>query len=228
MPPAPYNKTPLRRSTRASSPSEDSIVVDTTPPPARRQAIKSTPPSRTPETRKRKIDFQSLHNYGFQGAPPAIPKAPKQNAPIAKKARVSTVKKALNSAKEIQATIQELQSEDEEDIYEEKQKTSGKHAWWWKFYNIKTLSTTYDKGRGRNKRQTFNEKYTCTLCQSFHRLASKLGTLTSAMSNHIEVDHKRHKDKGEALASQVKQAGISKYLKEKDDELPQFKEAMVN
>jgi hypothetical protein len=105
---APYNKTPLRCSTRASSPSENSIVVDSTPPPARRQAIKNTPPSRTPETRKRKINFQSLHNYSFQGAPPSTPKAPKQNTPIAKKARVSTIKKAQNTTKEIQSIIQEL------------------------------------------------------------------------------------------------------------------------
>jgi hypothetical protein len=40
------------------------------------------------------------------------------------------------------------------------------------------------------------------------------------MSNHIKVNHKRYKDKGEALTSQIKQAGISKYLKEKDNELP--------
>jgi hypothetical protein len=63
----------------------------------------------------------------------------------------------------------------------------------------------YEKGRGKNKIQTFDEKYICTLCQSFYRLASKLGTLISAMSNHIEVDYKCYKDEGEkAYTNQVK------------------------
>ena len=47
------------------------------------------------------------------------------------------------------------------------------------------------------------------------------------MSNHIEINHKRREDKGEAT-NQVKQTGISKYLKGKEQELPEFKEAMVD
>ena len=226
MAPTPRNRTPLRRSTRVSSPAKESIVVDTTPRTSR-QAVESTPPSQTPETRKRKIDFYSLHNYGFQGAPPSTPKPPNDKAPITKKPRVSAAEKALNAAKEMEATIQELQSENEDDLDREKKKPSGKHAWWQKFYNIKTLTTTYEKGRGRNKTKAFDEKYTCTLCQDFYRLASKLGTSTSAISNHIEINHKRREDKGEAT-NQVKQTGIGKYLKGKKQELPEFKKAMVD
>jgi hypothetical protein len=131
MAPIPTNRIPLRRSTRFSSPAEESIVVNTIPQ-ASRQAVKSTTPSRTPETRKRKIDFQSLHNYDFQGSPPSTPKPSKSVAPIAKKARLSAAEKTQSSVKKSQSqvTIDEEISENEKDLNQEKKKNgAGKRAW---------------------------------------------------------------------------------------------------
>ena len=97
MPPTPRKGTPLRRSTRATSPAEDSIAIDTTPQ-ASTQAIESTTPSRTPETRKQRIDFYSLHNYGFQGPELSTPKPSKPTIPPAKRARTAEKSQAVKES----------------------------------------------------------------------------------------------------------------------------------
>jgi hypothetical protein len=65
---SPTRSTPLRRRRRrSSSPPEESITVNT-PPQAQSaaKALETTPEAtQTPETRKRQIDFHSLHNFGF-------------------------------------------------------------------------------------------------------------------------------------------------------------------
>ena len=72
MPFTPAPSTPLRRLIRQnSSPPENTIIVDSIPPIRASKAIANTtntppPPLKTtPNTRKRKIDFYSLYNYGF-------------------------------------------------------------------------------------------------------------------------------------------------------------------
>jgi hypothetical protein len=95
----PHKETPLRRSTKVSSPAEDFIVVDTTPQSST-QAAKSTTPTRTTATRKRQIDFYSLHNYGFQGPDITSLKPSKPTTPIAKRARLFTAEKSQSSVKE--------------------------------------------------------------------------------------------------------------------------------
>jgi hypothetical protein len=88
---------------------------DTTPQSST-QAAKSTTPTPTPETRKRRIDFYSLHNYGFQGPDISSPKPSKPTTPIAKRARLFTTEKTQSSVKESQsqATIEEdIQPEEE-------------------------------------------------------------------------------------------------------------------
>lgn len=231
MAPIPTSRTALRRSIRFSSPAEESIVVDTTPPVSR-QAVESAPAPRTPETRKRQIDFQSLHNYGFQGTPPSTPKPSKSVAPIAKKARLSAAGKTPSSVKEsqAQATINAEISEDEEDLnQEEKKNGAGKRAWWWKFYTISTLTMTYKKGRGKRTTEAFDEKYTCTLCKNFHRTASKLGGSTTGLSDHIIDDHKRHDNEGEGTNSNgIKQTGLGRFLKGKEEKSTEFEEATVD
>jgi len=210
MPPTPRKGTPLRRSTRVSSPAEDSIVIDTTPQ-ASTQAIESTTPSPTPETRKRRIDFHSLHNYGFQGPELSTPKPSKPTAPPAKRACLSTAEKSQASIKESQsqAIIDDIQSEEEDINKEKKRNGTGKRAWWWKFYTVSTLSTTYKKGRGKRTVEALDEKYTCTLCKAFHRKASNLGGSTTGLSDHIIEDHKRYENEGEAIGSNgIKQTGL--------------------
>jgi hypothetical protein len=116
MAPTPYKETPLRRSTRVSSPAEDFIVVDTTPQSST-HAAKSTIPTRTPETRKRRIDFHSLHNYGFQSPDISSSKPSKPTTPITKRARLLAAEKTQSSVKESQsqATIdKDIQSKKEE------------------------------------------------------------------------------------------------------------------
>jgi hypothetical protein len=230
MPPTPRKGTPLRRSTRVSSPAEDSIVIDTTPQ-ASTQAIESTTPSRTPETRKRRIDFHSLHNYGFQGPELSTPKPSKPTTPPAKRARLSTAEKSQASIKESQsqAIIDDIQSEEEDINKEKKRNGAGKRAWWWKFYTISTLSTTYKKGRGKRTTEALDEKYTCTLCKAFHRKASNLGGSTTGLSDHIIEDYKRYENEGEAIGSNgIKQTGLQRFLKEKEAKSPEFEEAMVD
>lgn len=129
-----------------------------------------------------------------------------------------------------QATINEEISEDEEDLNQEKKKNgAGKRAWWWKFYTVSTLTTTYKKGRGKRTTETFDEKYTCTLCKNFHRTASKLGGSTTGLSDHIIDDHKRHENEGEGTTSNgIKQTGLGRFLKGKEEKSPEFEEAMVD
>jgi hypothetical protein len=107
---------------------EDFIAVDTTPRTFRAsRAAENTPPeaSRTPSTQKRRIDFKSLHNYGFQGPPSTSPKP----SPLAKKARVNGPKKNQNHVKESsQATSimeEDIQEEEVEQEEIERKKSNG-------------------------------------------------------------------------------------------------------
>jgi hypothetical protein len=57
------------------------------------------------KTRKRQIDFHSLHNFGFQGPPPALLKLIKSGPPT-KRARVNAAKSSQKFiANLLQATI---------------------------------------------------------------------------------------------------------------------------
>jgi hypothetical protein len=130
----PSQSTPLRRLLCiTSSPSNNLIVVNTTPRPSYTPiASKTTNPDyetvvESPITRKRKLDFRSLHKYGFQGPPLASSKS----CPPAKKARIRAATKAheLSQAALIPEELEEEEGEDE-DIPEKKKKTNaaGKRA----------------------------------------------------------------------------------------------------
>ena len=185
-----------RRITREED--EDTITVDTPLQPSRTTNTSLDTPN-TPTTRKRKVDYTNLHNFGFQGRPPPSPK------PLAKRARVSNTGASQEAS---QATIIPEESENEEDnediLEEKKQKqanASGKRAWWWKYYTSKTLTSKYDKGKGKIKERVFDEKYTCNICKNFDRLASKLKGSTTALSNYIQVDYKYSDDSSGSMAS---------------------------
>ena len=131
MPSTPKQNTPLRHSLRHSSiqpEEEESIILDYTP----LQTSKSTrnsniPPPRTPEMQKRKLDFKSLYNYGFQGPPkPVSPKL----APPAKKARIIAIEDSQASS---QALSIPDNNDRDKDILEEKKRqpnAAGKRTWW--------------------------------------------------------------------------------------------------
>jgi hypothetical protein len=61
-------------------------------------------------------------------------------------------------------------------------------------------------------------------------LALKLSGSNTALSQHIEVYHKRQKDEGEGTTSsdQTKQTRLGKYLNGQDSELPPFEDAIVD
>jgi hypothetical protein len=55
--------------------------------------------------------------------------------------------------------------------------------------------TTFEKGRGKTKVTTPDEKYICKLCTNakpFFRLASKLKGVASALKDHVEQKHRKH------------------------------------
>jgi hypothetical protein len=124
MPSTPALSTPLCRLIRQnSSPLKNTIIVDFTPYRATKASkaianITNTPPPPlkiTPNTRKRKIDFYSLYNYGFQGPLPALPKP----SPLAKKSRIV----ALNAQELSQLSLSLIEEEVlNEDILEEQKK----------------------------------------------------------------------------------------------------------
>ena len=60
---------------------------------------------------------------------------------------------------------------------------------------------------------------------NFNYLSLKLSGSNTALSQHIEVYHKRQKDEAEDTTS--KQTGLGKFLKGKDQEQPPFEDAMV-
>jgi hypothetical protein len=85
--------------------------------------------------------------------------------------------------------------------YEEEEKSRPrKRAWWWEYFEIMTLSTTFQKGKGKKTVTTLDERYTCKLCKNarpFIRLASKLYGAASAMKDHVENKHKKYENNDE-------------------------------
>ena len=125
MPSTPKQNTPLRYSLCYSSiqpEEEEPIIVD------KSTRNSNIPPPRTPETWKRKLDFKSLHNYGFQGPPkPVLPKL----APPAKKARIIAIKDSQASS-QVLSIPDNNEVVENEDIPEEKKRqpnASGKRTW---------------------------------------------------------------------------------------------------
>jgi hypothetical protein len=104
---------------------------------------------------------------------------------------------------------------------------TGKRAWWWIYFTVKTLITKYDKGTRKAKIQAFNEEYSCNICKNFSRKASKLRGSTSALSKHIKgAPHRRTEDQS---ASQVStQTGLDKFVLAKKEDILEFEDAMVN
>jgi hypothetical protein len=110
-------ETTPQRSRQITIEDEDIITIDTPPQPSKTTNTPLDTPN-TPTTRKRKVDYANLHNFGFQGRPPPSPKP----GPMAKRARVSIT---VASQEASQATIIPDESEDKddnEDILEEKKK----------------------------------------------------------------------------------------------------------
>jgi hypothetical protein len=113
-----------RRITREED--KDTITIDTPLQPSRTTNTSLDTPN-TPTTRKRKIDYTNLHNFGFQGRPLPLPK------PLAKRVRISNTGASQEAS---QATIIPEESENKEDnkdiLEEKKQKqanASGKRTW---------------------------------------------------------------------------------------------------
>jgi hypothetical protein len=92
---------------------KDTITVDIPLQPSKTTNTSLDTPN-TPTTRKCKVNYTNLYNFGFQGRPPPSPKP----GPLARRARVSTIRASQEAS---QATIIPEESEnEEEDILEEK------------------------------------------------------------------------------------------------------------
>jgi hypothetical protein len=129
MVPNPFSQeTTPRRSRRITMEEgpENIITVDTILQPSRTpNNISNTLPN-TPTTRKRKVDYSNLYNFGFQGPPLQSPK-PIQ---LAKKARISNIAKLQEEAFQVTIIPNKSKEESNEDIPEKKKpNTSGKCAW---------------------------------------------------------------------------------------------------
>jgi hypothetical protein len=206
----PSTSTPRGR--RGQNSTEDTIVVNTTP-------SQDADDSQTPNTRKRaRLNYNTLHNHGFNGSPPPSPSV----NTTAKKAQVTAAKKASQASQQSTFTVPE---EEDEEIEEQEPERSGggKRAWWWEYFTVEVLTTTFEKGRGKKKVTTPDEKYICKLCKNakpFVRLASKLNGAASAMKDHIEGKHHKY-EKTEENAGQSRQpTGLQKYLKPAEETPP--------
>jgi hypothetical protein len=123
-----------RRSRRNSS----SIIVDS--PTATEPS-----PVRTTPSRGQKRDYYTLHHHGFSG--PSLPVSDIQIAPPTKRARVNQARKSQAIAIESENEEADLEQDTEEDSQVEKK--SGKKVWWWKYFTITILSSTYEKGSSK-------------------------------------------------------------------------------
>jgi len=84
-------------------------------------------------------------------------------------------------------------------MIEEEQESEAKdlkRAWWWKYYNVVVLDTTWERGRGTKRATVKDEEYKCRFYSKcrFKKLASVLKCSTSAMSSHIEKKHNIHEN----------------------------------
>jgi hypothetical protein len=148
---------------------------------------------------------------------------------LARKAQVQTAQKVIEDSQ--QSTFTVLEDEEEIDESEEPEKTGvGKRAWWWEHYTVTTLATNFEKGRGKKKVSTADEKYICKLCKNgklFTRQASKLHGAASALKDHVENKHHKYGKSDDNASQAAKPLGLQKYLKPAL-ETPPFEQALVN
>jgi hypothetical protein len=92
------------------------------------------------------------------------------------------------------------------------------------------LATNFEKGRGKKKVSTTDEKYICKLYKNgkpFTRQASKLHRAASALKDHVENKHYKYRKSDNNASQAAKPLGLKKYLKPAP-ETPPFEEALVN
>lgn len=161
----------------------DTITVDSSP------ASTTNTNTNTPNTRKRTRNYAILNEYGLD-------RSPEPGSPTP-----STRKRAPKKASQ-QPTSQQIASQTQQDKEVEEDDTivvskDSKKAWFWQYYTVKVLDTTWEKGTGRRKKVVPDELYTCkvdTKTCKFVRRASKLHSSTSGLSEHIEHKHQISKD----------------------------------
>jgi hypothetical protein len=72
---------------------------------------------------------------------------------------------------------------------------------------VTTLTITFEKGRGKTKVITLNEKYICKLytnTKPFFRLASKLKRAAIALKDYVKQKHRKYaKTKDNIIKSEV-------------------------
>ena len=132
----PLQTTPRRRQRVASiSPDGDTIIVD-------------SPSQDTPNTRKRaRIDYNYLDKYGLSGRT----ESPTRSSQTSR----TTIPKTLQSSQQLsqastQETIDIAESQDAESDNEVGEEKKRKAGWFWSYFEVKVLDTTFIK-KGKKK-----------------------------------------------------------------------------
>src|SRR6266487_5953251 len=198
---------------------------------------KTTDPSLTTNTntlntRKRTRNYAILHEYGLDGSPEptqaSLTPSTRKRAPL-KASKHPTIQQASQLLYTEQDQENNLKAEEDTTMVVSN-KESSKTAWFWPYYSIKTLDTTWQKGTGRRRKEAFDELYTCKVdpkkCK-FNRKASKLHSSTSRLSDHLELKHQISKDRKvknssspTALTTWIDNGAV--------DEVPDFETSLVD
>ena len=105
-----------------------------------------------------------------------------------------------------------------------------KQKWWWKYYSVTILDTTFHKGKHRDGDIIWNEYYKCKVFShyKFERYADKLKTSITALSDHIiKYYHLTENHDSESVLSGPTNSGIRSYLTVEDDN-PTVEEALLD
>lgn len=174
--------------------------------------------SNTPKTRKHTRNYHDLHNFGLEGSPRTTntysPKRSRLNAPLTAQEEVVVIPDENPPSP---TPIARLQSQSQPT----NQENIKKGAWWWKYFDSKQLDKKFWKGKKGGKQvEAFDEHYTCnvsTHCK-FERYASKLGTSTTALKDHIKGKHQIREETDEALARGQNYTLLEEWIKISEEE----------
>lgn len=167
-----------------------------------------TSPS-TPNTRKRqRVDYVRLHNgppRRVSPTPTASQPSPRRPAPIAQiqsltprfqsrpPSRVRHNRHAKNTTlflperePTLSASSAIITVDSSPSGPQPKVSSIKKHAWWWKYFDVRLLDSSFVKGKiGKKTEEVWNERWTCNVTTTcgFYRYADKCHTSVSALKD---------------------------------------------
>jgi len=107
---------------------------------------------------------------------------------------------------------------------------SKKRAWFWQYYTSIVLDTTWERGKkGRKSITVQDEHHICNVnsdCR-FQRFARNLHSSTTALKDHIEIDHKIFESTDPKSAYTANPILLTKWIETAEDQ-PSFEEALLD